>query len=129
MFGGLRVDGKQYDCNSAQQWQEITQWDRRDPWLASFQWNDSAVAYMDTLEDESGITVMLRIDQPFAGSGNQQPHYFVCFDYNTDGSFRDVYVQANLFMDNFVSKTELVVSLDSALVEGEIQKEYRQATK
>ena len=127
MFGGLRVDGKQYDCNSAQQWQEITQWDRRDPWLASFQWNDSVVAYMDTLEDESGITVMLRIDQPFAEGENEQPHYFVNFNFDADGTFRNVYVQTNLFMDYSTSRTESVVSLDSELIEAEIQKEYQKA--
>ena len=127
MFGGLRVDGKQYDCNSAQQWQEITQWDRRDPWLASFQWNDSVVAYMDTLEDESGITVMLRIDQPFAEGENEQPHYFVNFNFDTDGTFRNVYVQTNLFTDYSISKTESVVSLDPELIEAEIQKEYQKA--
>ena len=72
---------------------------------------------------------MLRIDQPFAESGNQQPHYFVNFNYNTDGTFRDVYVQANLFMDNSTYRTESVASLDSALVEAEIQKKYQKAVK
>ena len=129
MFGGMLVNGTAYEYDAQQQWHTVSQWEWEDPWLTRFQWEDSVVSYQDTLTDDSSITVMLRIDQPFAESGNQQPHYFVSFNYNTDGTFRDVYVQANLFMDNSTYRTESVASLDSALVEGEIQKEYRQATK
>ena len=127
MFGGLLVDGTKYECDSTQQWREITWWDWTDPWLVSFKWDDSVVAYMDTLTDESGITVMLRIDQPFAEGENQQSHYFVNFNYDEDGTFRNVYVQTNVFMTNSISKTESIVSLDSALIEAEIQKEYKKA--
>ena len=129
MFGGMLVNGTAYEYDAQQQWHTVSQWEWEDPWLTRFQWEDSVVSYQDTLTDDSSITVMLRIDQPFAESGNQQPHYFVSFNYNTDGTFRDVYVQANLFMDNSTYRTESVASLDSALVEAEIQKEYRQATK
>lgn len=129
MFGGMLVNGTAYEYDAQQQWHTVSQWEWEDPWLTRFQWEDSVVSYQDTLTDDSSITVMLRIDQPFAESGNQQPHYFVNFNYNTDGTFRDVYVQANLFMDNSTYRTESVASLDSALVEGEIQKEYQKATK
>ena len=129
MFGGMLVNGTAYEYDAQQQWHTVSQWEWEDPWLTRFQWEDSVVSYQDTLTDDSSITVMLRIDQPFAESGNQQPHYFVNFNYNTDGTFRDVYVQANLFMDNSTYRTESVTSLDSALVEGEIQKEYQKATK
>ena len=106
---------------------EMTFGDSVKPWLAYFQWNDSVVAYMDSLEDESGITVMLRIDQPFAEGENEQPHYFVNFNFDTDGAFSNVYVQTNLFMNYSTSRTESVVSLDSELIEAEIQKEYQKA--
>ena len=129
MFGGMLVNGTAYEYDAQQQWHTVSQWEWEDPWLTRFQWEDSVISYQDTLTDDSSITVMLRIDQPFAESGNQQPHYFVNFNYNTDGTFRDVYVQANLFMDNSTYRTESVTSLDSALVEGEIQKEYQKATK
>lgn len=129
MFGGMLVNGTAYEYDAKQQWHTVSQWEWEDPWLTRFQWEDSVVSYQDTLTDDSSITVMLRIDQPFAESGNQQPHYFVSFNYNTDGTFRDVYVQANLFMDNSTYRTESVASLDSALVEAEIQKEYQKATK
>jgi len=127
MFGGLLVDGAKYERDSTQQWREVGQWDYRDPWLVSFRWDDSVVAYMDTLKDENGITVMLRIDQPFAEGENQQPHYFVNFQYDSDGTFRNVYVQTNLFMNNAISKTESIASLDAELVNSEIQKEYQNA--
>ena len=126
-FGGLLVDGAKYECDSAQQWRESTWWDWTDPWLVSFQWDDSVVAYMDTLTDESGITVMLRIDQPFAEGENEQPHYFVNFNFDTDDTFRNVNVQANVFTDNAITKTESIVSLDPETVNAEIQKEYRRA--
>lgn len=127
MFGGLLVGGAKYECDSAQQWRESTWWDWTDPWLVSFQWDDSVVAYIDTLTDESGITVMLRIDQPFAEGENEQPHYFVDFNFDTDGTFRNVYVQANVFMNNATTKTESIVSLDPETVNAEIQKEYQNA--
>ncbi len=127
MFGGLLVDGAKYECDSAQQWREIADWEYTDPWLASFKWDESFVAYMDTLTDESGITVMLRIDQPFSEGEDQQPHYFVNFKFDVDGTFRNVYVQTNLFMNNAISKTESVVSLDAELIKAEIQKEYQKA--
>ena len=127
MFGGLLVDGAKYECDSAQQWREIADWEYTDPWLASFKWDESFVAYMDTLTDESGITVMLRIDQPFSEGEDQQPHYFVNFKFDVDDTFRNVYVQTNLFMNNAISKTESVVSLDAELIKAEIQKEYQKA--
>lgn len=43
------------------------------------------------------------------------------------GTFRNVYVQTNVFMNNAISKTESIVSLDSELVEAEIQKEHQNA--
>ena len=129
MFGGMLVNGTAYEYDAQQQWHTVSQWEWEDPWLTRFQWEDSVISYQDTRTDDSSITVMLRIDQPFAESGNQQPHYFVNFNYNTDGTFRDVYVQANLFMDNSTYRTESVASLDSALVEAEIQKEYQKAVK
>jgi len=127
MFGGMLVDGVSYECDSVQQWREITWWGWPDPWLTSFRWDASVVAYMDTLTDESGTTVMLRIDQPFASGEDQQTHYFVNFNFDADGSFRSVYVQTNIFMDNAISKTESILSLDPETVNAEIQKEYQKA--
>lgn len=127
MFGGLLVDGVSYECDSVQQWREITWWDWPDPWLTTFQWDASVVAYIDTLTEEGGTTVMLRIDQPFASGEDQQPHYFVNFNFDSDGSFRSVYLQTNVFMNNAISKTESILSLDSETVNAEIQKEYQKA--
>ena len=124
---GLRIGDKMYECGTSREWREITWWDWHDPWLSGFQWDESIVAYQDTLTDESGTTVMLRIDQPFAEGEGEQPHYFVYFNFETDGAFRSVYLQTNLFMDNAASITESIVSLDLKTVDAEIQEEYRKA--
>ena len=49
------------------------------------------------------------------------------FNFETDGAFRSVYLQTNLFMDNAASITESIVSLDLKTVDAEIQEEYRKA--
>lgn len=128
-FGALRVNGEAYECDSAREWREITNWEWTDSWLVSFQWDDSVVAYMDTMTNESGTTVMLRIDQPFAAGEDQQPHYFVSFNYDTEGTFMNVYLQTNVFMSNAISKTESVVSLDPELINAEIQLEYQKTLR
>lgn len=129
LVGRLLVDGVKYECSSTKEWREITWWDSVDPWLARFQWEDSVVAYMDTLTDERGITVMLRIDQPYEEGENQQPHYFVNFHYDTDGTFRDVLVQTNLFQHNAVTRTESIVSMDTEQIRAEIQEEHRRTVE
>ena len=125
--GAVRVNGEEYECNSERKWREITNWEWADSWLASFRWDDSVVSYMDTMTNESGTTVMLRIDQPFAEGEDQQPHYFVSFNYDTEGTFMNVYLQTNVFMSNTISKTESVVSLDPERINADIQKEYLDA--
>lgn len=129
LVGRMLVDRAKFECGSTKEWREITWWDSVDPWLARFQWEDSVVAYMDTLTDESGITVMLRIDKPYEEGENQQPHYFVNFHFDTDGAFRDVTVQTNLFQNNAVTRTESIVSMDAEQIKAEIQEEYRNAAE
>lgn len=126
-FGGLLVEGTRYECDSSREWREIEWWDWQDPWLTSFQWDDSVISYQGTTTDENGISVMLRIDQSFAEGENEQPYYFVSFNFNGDGAFRNVYLQTNVFMANAITKTESIVSLDPETVNGEIQQEYQQA--
>lgn len=123
--GELLVDGQQYECDSTKEWKETTRQDSAKPWLARFQWDDTIVAYMDTSTREDKVTVMLRIDKPFAEGFNQQPHYFVSFEFDTDGAFRNVYIQANLFMDNEICRTESIASLDAEAVRSEMQEEYQ----
>lgn len=125
--GGLLVDGVSYECDSTREWREITWWDWQDPWLANFQWDESVIAYLDTMTDEGGITVMLRIDQPFAVGENEQPHYFVDFNFDPDGNFVNAYLQVNLFRDNEFTITESISSLDPETVNAEIQQEYQRA--
>lgn len=96
------------------------------PWLASFQWDD-AVAYIDTLTDEEGECVMLRVDKKYADSDKYDPHYFVNFNFDPDGNFVNVCLQVNLFRYNELTITESVSSLDPETVSAEIQQEYQRA--
>ena len=96
------------------------------PWLASFQWDDS-VAYMDTLTDENGECVMLRVDEKYKDSDEYDPHYFLYFNFDPDGNFVNAQLQINLFSSNELSITESIVSMDPKTVNAEIQKEYKRA--
>lgn len=96
------------------------------PWLASFQWDDS-VAYMDTLTDEDGECVMLRVDEKYKDSDEYDPHYFLYFNFDPDGNFVNAQLQVNLFRDNELAITESIASLDPETVNAEIQKEYQKA--
>lgn len=127
LFGGLHVNGASYECDSMREWREISRWEWKDPWLSSFRWDDSSITYLDTRTDDSGTTVMLRIDQPFAEGEDQQNHYFVDFIFDADGTFRKVYLQTNISMNNAISKTESIASVDAELIKAEIQKEYQNA--
>ena len=96
------------------------------PWLASFQWDDS-VAYMDTLTDEDGECVMLRVDKKYKDFDDYDPHYFLHFNFDRDGNFVNAQLQVNLFRENELSITESIVSMDPEIVNTEIQKEYQRA--
>lgn len=95
------------------------------PWLASFQWDEDVVAYMDTLTDEDGECVMLRVDEKYIDSDEYDPHYFLYFNFDSDGNFVNAQLQVNLFRDNELAITESIVSLDPETVNSEIQKEYQ----
>ena len=96
------------------------------PWLASFQWDDS-VAYMDTLTDEDGECVMLRVDKKYKDSDDYDPHYFLYFNFDPDGNFVNAQLQINLFRENERAITESIVSLDAEEINAEIQKEYQKS--
>ena len=96
------------------------------PWLASFKWDDS-VAYMDTLTDEDGECIMLRVDKKYKDSDDYDPHYFLFFNFDPDGNFVNAQLQVNLFRDNEINITESIVSMDPEIVNTEIQKEYQRA--
>lgn len=129
-FGYLRVEGKTYESASDKVWQETSQWDVMEPWLYSFQWEDSVIAYQDIIQDETGATVILQIKQPYAEGENQMPFYYANFRFDTDGVFQNVEIKANIlpeYSEYSVIKTESVTSLDAEEITGEIQKEYEQA--
>lgn len=122
----LRANGKYYNYTGTE-WVEIADVENVPlPWLASFQWDDS-VAYMDTLTDEDGECVMLRVDKKYKDTDDYDPHYFLYFNFDPDGNFVNAQLQVNLFRDNELAITESIVSLDPETVNAEIQKEYQNA--
>ena len=80
---------------------------------------------MDTLPDEDGECVMLRVDEQYIDSNDYDPHYFLFFNFDPDGNFVNVQLQVNLFRDNEINITESIASLDAEEINAEIQKEYR----
>lgn len=93
------------------------------PWLASFQWDD-AVTYVDTLTDETGTVVMLRIDKPYIDSPEYPSFYFLNFQFDTQGSFINIHLQNDLFGEHQLDIAESIVSLDEKLVGERIREEY-----
>ncbi len=97
------------------------------PWLADFTWDENVVAYMDTLSDEEGECVWLRVDKQYIDSDAYDPHYFLYFNFDGNGNFVDVELQVNLFRENELSITESIVTLDPETAAAEIAAEYQQA--
>ena len=123
----LCVNGKYFGFTGAE-WVEIAEMENeRIPWLAEFTWDENIVAYMDTLTDEDGECVMLRVDEQYIDSNDYDPHYFLFFNFDPDGNFVNVQLQVNLFRDNEINITESIASLDAEEINAEIQKEYQRA--
>jgi len=123
----LYANGERYSYTGSQ-WVSIAN-DENSllPWLADITWDESVVAYMDTLTDEEGACVMLRMDEKYVDSDDYDPHYFVNFNFDANGNFKNVDIQINLFRENEVTITESIASLDPETVNAEIQKEYQRA--
>jgi len=123
----LRVNGKHYNYTGTEWVETADVANTRLPWLAEFTWDDNIVAYIDTLTDEDGECVMLRVDEKYIESDEYDPHYFLYFNFDPDGNFIHAQLQVNLFRDNEINITESIASLDPEIVQGEIQKEYQRA--
>ena len=119
-------EGQQGNEDQGVTWSEDEYPDEvRVPWLASFQWDEDTVAYIDTLSEDGEVSVMLRIDEPHPYGENNAEHYFVNFDFDAEGNFIRVHKQVNVFMDNAYTEYESIVSLDEQTVAAEIEKEYQ----
>lgn len=98
------------------------------PWLTTYQWNEETVAYMDTLTDESGTCIMLRIDEPFdASTEGEGEHYFVNFYFDPQGNFLNTKITVALFTENEFTQTEAIVTLENLSVYHELDEEYQRA--
>ena len=123
----LCANGKRFSFTGAE-WVEIANNDSsRLPWLADFTWDENIVAYTDTLTDENGECVMLRVDEKYIDSDEYDSHYFLYFNFDPDGNFVNAHLQVNLFRDNEINITESIASLDAEEINAEIQKEYQDA--
>ena len=131
----MQVNGqKRYNVESPVKdnivWSDDDITEQARPWLSSYQWKDTAVAYVDTLRDRDLETVMLRIDEPFYGYPEETQSYFVNFLFDGSGSFLKVELEAIVFRNNELwtaNETETICSLDSEGINAEIQKEYQKA--
>ena len=108
-------------------WKESTQQSVYIPWLATYQWNDDTVAYIDTLEQGAETVVMLRIDEQYKGRQYHEPHYFVNFYFTSDGTFIRAEITVDLYQNNEFTDVETLVTLDQATVSAEIDQEYQRA--
>ena len=100
-----------------------------EPWLGRFNFSRQYATYQDTLTTDGGYTDLFRIDLPFADTPDAAPVYWANFDYDSDGAFVSVTLQVNPAMDNAVTITESVVTLDRETVAAEIQKAAEAAQK
>lgn len=95
------------------------------PWLAAFSWREDVISYQGAAEQDGKTSVLLRIDERYPyGYDSDAEHYFVNFTFHSDGSFMEVHIQGNLFMENAFTQTEYIASLDPESVKAEIQAEY-----
>ena len=123
----LCANGKYFGFTGAE-WVEIAEMENiRIPWLAEFTWDENIVAYMDTLTDEDGECIMLRVDEQYIDLDAYDPHYFLYFNFDPDGNFKHAQLQVNLFRDNEIAITESIISLDAEEINAEIQAEYQKA--
>lgn len=113
------------------QWAAITQKDMeeakagRSSMLASFRWDRSNLAYVDTLTDENGQCMMFRVDKKYADDPDYTDHYFVNFYFDTEGNFKEAKLQVNLYQENEFTVTESIVTLDTEEVAAQIDSYYR----
>ena len=123
----LCANGEYFGFTGAE-WVEIAEMENiRISWLAEFTWDENIVAYMDTLTDEDGECIMLRVDEQYIDLDAYDPHFFLYFNFDPDGNFVNAQLQVNLFRDNELAITESIVSTDPEVVNSEIQKEYQRA--
>lgn len=97
------------------------------PWLASYQWDEETVAYVDTILENGLEIIMLRIDEPFYGYPEDTVCYDVDFIFDGSGSFLRVELVANALRNNDIwtaEETETIRSLDPEEINLKIQSEY-----
>ena len=119
----LCVDGKHYGFTGSE-WEPVADGVQSNvPWLDSFCWNAEKVFLMDTLKEEKGETVMLRVDEKYVDSEAYEDHYFVNFHFDPEGALRSVKVQVNLFREDGFTAEESILTLAEQEVSERIHRE------
>lgn len=126
----LQADGSEFRAIPGTWSQEEIQWQIKEdsasfilPWLASFEWNPDAVAYMGQVEG----SYMIRVDEPYPNQSGTWDHYFVNFYYDESGTFTGVKITADLYMETEQNYEETIVTTDPAVIAAEIDREYQRA--
>ena len=99
------------------------------PWLGDFYFVKHNVTYDAAIDLQDGTGYMFRVDAPFDESPDAAPNYFVCFDFDPEDNFTDVFLQINPVRDNSYTLTESVVSTNAQAVSARIQEAFAEAAK
>lgn len=93
-------------------------------------WDDATVAFVDTLQVQGLVFVMLRIDELFYGYPEDTVCYWVDFVFDGSGNFVRLELQADAFRNNDIwsaNEVETIIPLNSETTNAEIQKIYQVA--
>lgn len=132
VIGFLYQDGKYYDNggmmgdrigirdeNGNPVWKENARQETfHIPWLSRYQWNEDAVVYQGTEEENGEIRIRLCIREPFPGFEWGNPEYGVTMVFGADRTFLRAELSVNEGHSSqcAFTETETVVSLDREAV-------------
>jgi len=124
-------EGRGWEADWSPNWQPDPHPDEvHAPWLASYQWDEAHISYIDTLQETGSLTVMLRIDAPFPGYEDLAQCYFVNLHFSSSGAFQHADIRLAYAWENntsYVDIKETIRTLDPETVREAIEKELLRA--
>ena len=108
------------------QWTQQDGFEYTGPWLASFDFIQKYVTYIDTLVSGEKEVCTFLVNAPFAGEEGED--YLAEFEFDAAGNFVRVQLRVNSFLDSAFILTESIVTLDADAVTAEIERQYQRAT-
>lgn len=136
LFAYLHVDDKYYEgmllvengASGDVEWKESSYQGNVQPWLASYQWDRSAVT-LDSVEDTgAGTVVHLNISDQFTFGEWTIGEYDVDFIFDSNGKFLAARQMVEFPDENGMTSTMRIVSLDERLIEIHIGLTYDDVT-